>query len=189
MREVTLVYLITLSLVGFFGCKDISDIKDQDIPFKKISSSYSGIEFSNTITPNLENYENLFDYDYFYNGSGVGIADINNDGLQDILFTANQKDNKLYLNKGNLKFEDITSNSGINENKGWASGITFVDINADGWLDIYISQGGPYKPSSRENVLLINNKDLTFTERSKEYGLNDGISTQSAFLITITMAI
>ena len=81
-----------------------------------------------------------------------------------------------------MKFEDITSNSGINENKGWASGITFVDINADGWLDIYISQGGPYNPSSRENVLLINNKDLTFTERSKEYGLNDGgISTQSAF--------
>ena len=182
MRDITLVYLITLSLVGFFGCKDISDIKNQDMPFKKISSSYSGIEFSNTITPNLENYENLFDYDYFYNGSGVGIADINNDGLQDILFTANQKDNKLYLNKGNLKFEDITSNSGINENKGWASGITFVDINADGWLDIYISQGGPYKPSSRENVLLINNQDLTFSERSKEYGLNDGgISTQSAF--------
>lgn len=182
MREVTIVYLMTLSLVGFFGCKNISDNKEQNIPLEKISSSYSGIEFSNTITPNLENYENLFDYDYFYNGSGVGIADINNDGLQDILFTANQKDNKLFLNRGDLKFEDITSNSGINENKGWASGITFVDINADGWLDIYISQGGPYNPSNRENVLLINNQDLTFTERSKEYGLNDeGISTQSAF--------
>ena len=102
MKEGTLVYLMILSLVGFFGCKNISDIKEHDIPLEKISSSYSGIEFSNTITPNLENYENLFDYDYFYNGSGVGIADINNDGLKDVLFTANQEMNRLFLNKGNL---------------------------------------------------------------------------------------
>ena len=112
---------------------------ENSLPFEKLSSDYTGINFSNIITPNLESSENLFDYDYFYNGSGVGIADINNDGLKDIIFTANQDKNKLYLNKGNLIFEDITDSSNINsENKRWSSGVTFADINNDGWLDIYI---------------------------------------------------
>ena len=156
---------------------------ENSLPFEKLSSDYTGINFSNIITPNLESSENLFDYDYFYNGSGVGIADINNDGLKDIIFTANQDKNKLYLNKGNLKFEDITDSSNINsENKRWSSGVTFADINNDGWLDIYISQGGPNQPNLRKNLLLINNQDLTFTDMATEYGLDDeGISTQSAF--------
>ena len=164
------------------GCNTNED-KAYTIPFEKLSSEYSGINFSNLITPNLESSENLFDYDYFYNGSGVGIADINNDGLKDIIFTANQEANKLYLNMGNLQFEDITSLSNINsKNKSWSSGVTFADINNDGWLDIYISQGGPDKPETRKNLLLINNQDLTFSEMAKEYGLDDeGISTQSAF--------
>ena len=156
---------------------------ENSLPFEKLSSDYTGINFSNTIIPNLESSENLFDYDYFYNGSGVGIADINNDGLKDIIFTANQEANKLYLNMGNLQFEDITGLSNINsKNKSWSSGVTFADINNDGWLDIYISQGGPDKPETRKNLLLINNQDLTFSEMAKEYGLDDeGISTQSAF--------
>ena len=143
--------------------------KDVDVPFEKLSSDYTGINFKNTISPNLESSENLFDYDYFYNGSGVGIADINNDGLKDIIFTANQEENKLYLNKGNLKFEEITNLSGINsENKSWSSGVTFADVNNDGWIDIYISQGGPFEPSNRKNLLLINNQDLTFSEKAKD---------------------
>ena len=137
------------------------------IPFEKLSSEITGINFRNEITPNLETSENLFDYDYFYNGSGVGIADLNNDGLKDIFFTANQKDNKLFLNKGNLKFEDITNTSNININKGWSSGVTFGDVNKDGWLDIYISQGGPFSPDKRKNILLINNQDLTFSEKAE----------------------
>ena len=173
------LYFILLTISG---CES-KDSTASSIPFEKLTSDFTGIDFSNIITPNLESSENLFDYDYFYNGSGVGIADINNDGLKDVIFTANQKENKLYLNKGSLKFEDITKLSNINnENKRWSSGVTFADVNNDGWIDIYISQGGPFKSDSRSNLLLINNHDLTFSEMAKEYGLDDnGISTQSAF--------
>jgi len=168
-------------LLILFSCNQ-TEKTENSIPFEKLTSEYTGVNFSNNITPKLESSENLFDYDYFYNGSGVGIADINNDGLKDIIFTANQQENKLYLNKGNLKFEDITESSNINHNKGWSSGVTFADINNDGWLDIYISQGGPNKANNRKNLLLINNRDLTFSDMATEYGLDDeGISTQSAF--------
>ena len=155
------LYYFRLCFAGLilFSCNP-NENTENSIPFEKLSSDYSGVKFSNNITPNLESSENLFDYDYFYNGSGVGVADINNDGLKDIIFTANQEQNKLYLNKGNLNFEDITSLSNINsENKRWSSGVTFTDVNNDGWLDIYISQGGPYKSNSRKNLLLINNQD------------------------------
>ena len=176
-------YFKVLINVIFITSCNTNENKVYTIPFEKLSSEYTGVNFSNIITPNLESSENLFDYDYFYNGSGVGIADINNDGLKDIIFTANQEENKLYLNKGNLKFEDITSLSNINsKNKKWSSGVTFADINNDGWLDIYISQGGPNKANNRKNLLLINNQDLTFSDMALEYGLDDeGISTQSAF--------
>ena len=107
---------------------------------------------------------------------------LNNDGLKDVFFTSNQTPNKLYLNKGELRFEDITEKSNVNQNKGWSSGVTFADVNNDGWLDIYVSQGGPFSTIKRKNILLINNKDLTFTENDSLYGLDDqGISTQSAF--------
>mgnify|MGYP002633022137 CR=1 FL=1 len=151
--------------------------------FKKIQSSVSGIDFNNTITHDLNTKFNLFDYDFFYNGAGVGIEDINNDGLKDIFFTGNQVPNKLYLNKGGLKFEDITETANINTNKNWSNGITFADVNNDGWMDIYISQGGPVDENLRNNLLLINQKDNSFKEEANQYGLNDtGISTQSAFL-------
>ena len=153
------------------------------LSFKKIQSSVSGIDFNNTITHDLNTKFNLFDYDFFYNGAGVGIEDINNDGLKDIFFTGNQVPNKLYLNKGGLKFEDITETANINTNKNWSNGITFADVNNDGWMDIYISQGGPVDENLRNNLLLINQKDNSFKEEANQYGLNDtGISTQSAFL-------
>ena len=150
--------------------------------YEKVPSSSSGISFINRIEHNLASKSNLFDYDYFYNGSGVGIADINNDGLKDVFLCANQAPNRLYLNKGDLTFEDITQTSNINTNKAWSSGVTFADINQDGWIDIYVSQGGPYQKGKRKNLLLINQGDLTFKEKATEYGLADtGISTQSAF--------
>ncbi|WP_116770424.1 VCBS repeat-containing protein [Maribacter litoralis] len=150
--------------------------------FEKITSEHSAIDFSNNLIENVETYENVFNFDYFYNGAGVGVEDINNDGLLDIFFSGNQVDNKLYLNNGNFKFEDISSTAGININKKWCNGVTFVDINNDGWQDIYVSQGGPNNRSNRNNLLYINNQDLTFTESATEYGLNDpGISTQTAF--------
>ena len=150
--------------------------------FEKIESSHSNIDFINKITPSFDNKANLFDYDYFYNGSGVGVADFNNDGLKDIILSANQTENKIYINKGDLIFEDITLDANINENKKWSSGVAIADVNNDGWMDIYISQGGPSSANDRKNLLYINQKDLTFKEQAQEFGLDDeGISTQSAF--------
>jgi hypothetical protein len=177
---------IFYTILFLFSCetKENEDINESIVlsSFEKIDSSISNIDFINKITPNLENKANLFDYDYFYNGSGVGIADFNNDGLKDIVLAANQSENKIYLNKGNFVFEDITNKANINQNKKWSSGVSVADINNDGWLDIYISQGGPYSKENRQNLLYINQKDLTFKESAKEFGLNDmGISTQSVF--------
>ncbi len=150
--------------------------------FKKVSSDISGVNFSNTITHDVGTMENLFDYDYFYNGAGVGLEDLNNDGLLDIFFCGNQVPNKLYLNEGNLKFTDATQSANINNGKKWSNGITFVDINNDGWMDIYVSQGGPNTRENRKNLLFINQKNGAFEEKAEEYGLADmGISTQSAF--------
>ena len=119
-------------MLVLFGCNP-TEKSENSIPFEKLSSDYTGINFSNIITPNLESSENLFDYDYFYNGSGGGIADFNNDGLKDVFLCANQANNRIYLNKGELTFEDITEKANINaNNKGWSSGVTFADINQDG---------------------------------------------------------
>ena len=126
---------------------------------------------------------NPYTYKNFYNGGGVAIGDINNDGLEDIYFTGNLVSNKLYLNKGNWQFEDITEKSGVACQDIWSSGVTFVDINYDGLLDIYVCKAGP--PSSktnRHNELFINNGDLTFTEQSKKYGLDiTGLAVQANF--------
>jgi len=183
-------FLFLLMAISFFNCSnpksDLSENKNnshnQVSNFEQINPKQSGLHFSNTLAHNLKNGLNVFDYDYYYNGAGVGIADINNDGLKDIFFCANQGSNKLFLNKGNLVFEDITESANINTKKGWSSGVTFVDINNDGWLDIYVSQGGPYSKIDRANLLLINQKNNTFKEGASNYGLDDtGISTQSAF--------
>ncbi|WP_420604256.1 VCBS repeat-containing protein [Flagellimonas sp.] len=150
--------------------------------FTKIDATASGINFSNTIVHDVSTMENLFDYDYFYNGAGVGLEDLNNDGLLDVVFCGNQVPNRIFLNEGNLRFKDVTQSAGINNGKHWSNGITFVDINQDKWMDIYISQGGPNSRENRKNLLLINQKNGSFTEKAEEYGLADmGISTQSVF--------
>src|SRR5690606_12103147 len=110
---------------------------------------------------------------YFYNGGGVAVGDINNDGLPDIYFTSNNHDNKLYLNKGDFKFEDITQTSGTACPSGWKTGVCMVDINGDGWLDIYVSRSGHADPEQRRNILLVNNRDLTFTYKAADYWLDD----------------
>jgi enediyne biosynthesis protein E4 len=178
-------YAIPVLILFMLSCSPDKKAADTEIErsvFQKVDSEQSGIHFANTIRENVATKENVFDYDYFYNGAGVGIADINNDGLSDIVFCGNQEPNKIYLNKGGLKFEDITAKANINVGKEWSNGVTFADVNNDGWLDIYISQGGPHPADKRKNLLFINQQDLTFKEEAGSYGLADAaISTQSGF--------
>jgi hypothetical protein len=148
--------------------------------FQLLSSNETGITFSNDLVF-TEEY-NPYTFKNFFNGGGVGVGDINNDGLMDIYFAGNLTDNKLYLNKGNFVFEDITENAGLLCKDVWSSGVTFVDINADGWTDIYVCKSGKPGGNNRHNELFINNGDLTFTEKSKEFGLDfTGLSTHAAF--------
>ncbi|MBK7130653.1 MAG: VCBS repeat-containing protein [Crocinitomicaceae bacterium] len=147
--------------------------------FTKIPSEQSGILFRNDITET--DSVNITMYDYLYNGGGVGIIDFNQDGLQDIFLTGNFTDDKLYLNKGNFTFEDVTLKAGITKN-GWSTGVCIVDINADGWQDIYVCRSGWYTNSEKlKNVLYINQKNGKFIEDAASYGLDlAGHHTQAA---------
>jgi enediyne biosynthesis protein E4 len=152
----------------------------KDHLFTKLSDATTGVKFRNLLEESDD--FNVMTYQYFYNGSGVAIGDINNDGLPDVCFTGNMVKNRLYLNKGNFIFEDITPKATIADQQGWCTGITMADVNADGWLDIYICRSADGDADKRRNLLYINNKDLTFTEKAAEYGLNDeGYATQAAF--------
>lgn len=149
--------------------------------FELLSPESTGVTFANTIQDNER--INILTYEYFYNGGGVAVGDINNDGLPDLYFTANQLPNKLYLNKGNLRFEDITDKAGAAGQPGWSTGVTMADVNSDGYLDIYLSKSGKYPEVNRRNELLINNGNLTFTEQAGAFGIDDpGYSSQALFL-------
>ncbi len=138
------------------------------------------IDFNNTLSENDE--FNIIEYLYFYNGAGVATGDLNNDGLTDIYFVSNQQSNKLYLNKGKFEFEDITNKAGVAGVGNWKTGVTMADVNGDDFLDIFICGVGKYKSFNGRNQLLINNGDLTFTDRTEEYGLSfQGFSTQASF--------
>jgi len=146
--------------------------------FNKLEPTHTGISFSNDLTET--DSLNYLNYAYIYMGGGVSTGDINNDGLIDIFFTGNMVSNKLYLNKGNLQFEDISEKAGITGDKRWFTGVTMADVNNDGYLDIYCAVGG--KHGAKENLLYINNKDNTFTEKASVYGIADiGNSIQSTF--------
>jgi hypothetical protein len=148
--------------------------------FSRLSSSETGISFENTLI--LRQDFDVFRYRNYYNGGGVAIGDINNDGLADIYLSSNMGDNKLFLNKGNWKFEDITVKAGVRGTKFWSTGVSMADVNADGWLDIYVCNAGDIQGDNRENELFINNKNLTFTDKAEEIGLADiGFSTHAAF--------
>ena len=148
--------------------------------FEKLDSKKTHIDFSNNITETKD--FNILDYLYFYNGGGVSAGDINNDGLVDLFFVSNQGKNKLYLNKGNMEFEDISVKAGIEGFSDWKTGVTMADVNADGLLDIYVCAVGNFKGMEGSNELYINNGDLTFTEKANAFGLDfTGFSTQAAF--------
>lgn len=153
---------------------------EPDTKFKSLSPGHTGVHFSNNLesTPEF----NIRNYLYFYDGGGVAVGDINNNGLPDLFFVGNQVENRLYLNKGDFTFEDITEKAGIIQKEGsWSTGVTMADVNGDGYLDIYVSKVN-YLSVGGKNQLFINNGDETFTEMASEYGLDfEGYSTQAAF--------
>lgn len=157
----------------------ISCTSDRNKPMFELVE-HSGIDFNNRVTDGK--LENSFLFRNFYNGGGVAIGDINNDGLPDVFLTSNMGSNKLYLNKGNFQFEDITDKAGLRQDSMWSTGVVFVDINNDGWLDIYVCNSGHMASGHRKNKLYINNHDLTFTESAAAYGLDiSAYTTQVSF--------
>lgn len=140
----------------------------------------TGIDFTNEVINQKD--MNIFKYRNFYNGGGVSIGDINNDGLPDVYLTANMGENKLYLNKGDFRFEDISHKAGVLGKKPWTTGVVMVDINGDGFLDIYVCNAGNMEADNHDNELFINNGDLTFTEKAKEYNLaKSGFTIHASF--------
>lgn len=173
--KITVFSCLCASLL-FVSCNK----KSEETLFTKLTPEQSGVNFTNTVT-NSKDF-NILTYRNYYNGGGVAVGDINNDGLSDVFFTANMTDNKLYLNKGNMKFEDISQKAGINIKRNWSTGVVMVDINNDKLLDIYVCNAGYTEGVPPYNQLFINNGDLTFTEKAKEYGLDDdGYTTHAAF--------
>ena len=174
-------YVLFIMILITLGCT--SKEKNVQGLFDVLESDQTGLDFNNQLAYNQQ--FNLFKYIYFYNGSGVGAGDFNNDGLVDLFFGSNQGQNKIYLNQGDIKFKDITRQASIPQDGGWTTGISVVDINNDGLLDIYVCRVGDYEILHSKNQLLINTgiKDgiPVFTDKAKEYGLDfSGFSTQAA---------
>lgn len=168
-------FKIGLASLLFFGCS-----KKQDQLFEKLSSDESNITFNNQLLDSKN--ISILDYLYYYNGGGVALGDINNDGLVDVYFTSNQGKNKLYLNKGKNKFEDISVKAGVEGQSDWNAGTVMADVNGDGFLDIYVCAVVGINGFEGKNELFINNKNNTFTESAAEYGLDlDNYSSSAAF--------
>ncbi len=171
-------YSVLVLLFLMFSCN--RDGKKGEQLFTLLPPSSTHVNFKNQLTETEQS--NIIEYLYFNNGAGVAAGDINNDGLVDLYFTSNQHSNKLYLNKGNFKFEDITETAGVGGTGDWKTGVTMADVNGDGLLDIYVCQVGNYKNFHGKNQLFINQGNLTFKEEAHEYGLDfQGFSTQAAF--------
>ena len=155
--------------------------QNQPSKFEKLNPRSSGISFKNQLKEDREN--NILRYEYFYNGGGVAVGDLDNDGLEDIFFTGNMVPNKVYKNVGKLKFEDLSKSAGVQGKSSWTTGVTMADVNGDGLLDIYVCYSGKGPIESRRNELYINLGNFKFSERASEFGLDDpSHSTQGLFL-------
>ena len=174
MKSVSKILTLIIVAAIFFACSNKeaeevdtatlsgTDVENEDM-FELIPTGESGLDFANTITEDAR--INHFNFMHLYMGAGVAVGDVNNDGLQDIYFTGTLVTNKLYLNRGNMVFEDITEKAGVDGGIGFTTGVTMVDINQDGWLDIYVCQSGWFPDTEYlKNKLFINNGDETFTE-------------------------
>lgn len=172
-------YLIIFCALTLYACGDISE-KQTLALFEKVEVSDSGVDFLNKLE--YDSKFNIFTYRNFYNGGGVALGDVNNDGLLDIYFTGNKVSNKLFLNKGDFQFEDVTETAGVAGTRAWSTGVSLADVNGDGWLDIYVCNSGDIDGDNKQNELFINNGDGTFTDKAPEFGLADrGYSTHAAF--------
>jgi hypothetical protein len=173
------LFVLLVAVIAFDACT----VGTEDRPiFKLLSPEQTGVTFANTII--TDDSLNVQTDPYVYNGSGVAVGDIDNDGLPDIFFTGNMVSSRLYLNKGAMRFDDITERAGVTTRR-WATGVSMVDITNDGYLDIYVSVSGPEwtKAENRANLLFVNNRNRTFTEAAAQYGIADtGFTTHAAFL-------
>lgn len=174
--------LLILGAMGFWACS--GDVPAGETLFTTLPADRTGVDFANMVreTPDW----NIIKYLYYYNGAGVAVGDVNNDGLEDIYFSANQLPGRLYLNRGDFRFEDVTEKAGVAGDSGetvWKTGVSMADVNGDGWLDIYVCEVGFYKSVNGQNRLFINNQDGTFSEKAAAYGLDfKGFGQQAAFL-------
>lgn len=180
------IWALTLVLCFYAAsCEDPSageDVLPYDgsTLFEQVSPRESGVDFINELT--YEEEFNIYKYRNFYNGGGVALGDVNNDGLTDVYFSGNRVKNRLYLNRGDFEFEDVTEAAGVGGLAAWSTGVTMVDINADGWLDIYLCNSGDIAGDNRRNELYINQRDGTFQEAAQIFGLaNEGLSTHAVF--------
>ena len=190
MKSIQILNLVFLVVVS--ACQQNAEVAEKEKEnemtgeaqkplFELLNHEKTGITFSNTITE--DDTLNVITYDYFYNGGGVALIDVNNDGLKDLFFAGNQVKDELYLNEGDFKFRNITDEFGMNKSTGWSSGAVTVDVNSDGWMDLYVCKTGPSKSNAkRTNQLFINQAGKGFTEAGAAYGLNHtGHSTTAAF--------
>ncbi len=187
MRQTALILFVAIL---FLQCSKNAELPAADTLFTLVPPEYSGVDFANMVQYTEE--LNCYTFRNFYNGGGVGLGDFNNDGLVDIFFCANMSSNRLYINKGDFRFEDITEKAGVGSRGVWTSGVSVADVNGDGWLDLYVMKSGPPGGEHRHNELFINNGPPsenensgfipTFTEQSKAYGIADeGLSVHGAF--------
>ncbi|MCG2459311.1 VCBS repeat-containing protein [Flavobacteriaceae bacterium F89] len=176
MNRFLKIFFLLLCVTFFDACNRIDESK----MFSLIPSSRTGIKFKNVLKETDE--FNILTYGYIYNGGGVSVGDVDNDGLPDLYFTGSMVGSRLYLNKGNWKFDEIAKEAGVFAEGLWNTGTTMADVNGDGYLDIYVCRSAAKDDYKRKNLLFINNGDLTFTEKAAEYGIDDaGYSTQGAF--------
>ena len=172
------IILVPIFILLLLSCND--NKRDNKL-FKKLSSSKTNIDFVNQL--DHSDSVSVLEFEYMFNGGGVALIDVNNDSLQDIIFTGNMVSNRLYLNKGNMEFEDITKKAGV-ESEGWSNGVAVVDINQDGYQDFYVCKAGNYRtlPEKMRNLFFINNGNNTFTESAAKMGLDEnGYDINAAF--------